>query len=42
LGRLNVVACDLVELVPPYDNHTTAFVGAKIAYEVLGAIARKK
>jgi agmatinase len=42
LGELKIIACDIVELVPPHDNWNTAFAAAKIAYEVLGAISRKK
>jgi len=39
LGKLNVMAFDVVELVPPYDDGTTAFAAAKIIYELLAAIA---
>jgi agmatinase len=42
LGDLNLVGCDIVEFVPPHDNGTTAFVAAKIAYEILGLLACKK
>jgi agmatinase len=41
LGKLNVVACDIVELVPPHDDGTTAFAAAKIGYELLGAFVKK-
>lgn len=40
--RLDLVGCDIVELVPPYDNETTAFAAARIAYEVLGTISKKR
>jgi len=39
LGKLNIRAFDVVELVPPHDNGTTAFVAAKIIYELLAAMA---
>lgn len=39
LGKLNVCAADVVELVPPHDDGTTAFVAAKIVYELLATIA---
>jgi len=42
LGKLNVVAFDVVELVPPHDDGTTAFAAAKIIYELLAAIASSK
>lgn len=42
LGKLNLVAFDVVELVPPYDDGTTAFAAAKIIYELLAAIASSK
>jgi agmatinase len=42
LGELKILACDIVELVPPHDNWVTAFAAAKIAYEILGAISRKR
>ncbi len=42
LGELNLTAFDIVELVPPHDDGTTAFVAAKIAYELLAAIAKSK
>ena len=38
LGKLNVKAFDVVELVPPHDDGTTAFVAARIIYELLGLI----
>ena len=38
-GKLNIWAFDVVELVPPHDDGTTAFVAAKIIYELLAAIA---
>lgn len=42
LGKLNVVAFDVVELVPPHDDGTTAFAAAKIIYELLAAMASSK
>ena len=39
---LNLVGCDIVEFVPPYDNGNTAFVAAKTAYHVLGVLSLKK
>ena len=39
LGKLNIWAFDVVELVPPHDDGTTAFTAAKIIYELLAAIA---
>ncbi len=39
LGKLNVEAFDVVELVPPHDDGTAAFAAAKIIYELLAAIA---
>ncbi len=39
LGKLNIWAFDLVELVPPHDDGTAAFAAAKIIYELLAAIA---
>lgn len=39
LGKLNLRAFDVVELVPPYDDGTTSFVAAKIIYELLAAMA---
>jgi len=39
LGKLNVWAFDVVELVPPHDDGTAAFAAAKIIYELLAAIA---
>ena len=42
LGKLNLVAFDVVELVPPHDDGTTAFVAAKIIYELLAARASSK
>ncbi len=39
LGKLNIWAFDVVELVPPHDDGTTAFAAAKIIYELLAAIA---
>ncbi len=38
LGKLNVKAFDVVELVPPYDDGTTAFTAARIIYELLAVI----
>jgi len=40
--KLNLVGCDVVELVPPYDNGNTAFVAARVVYEVLGILAKWK
>jgi agmatinase len=42
LGKLNLVAFDVVELVPPHDDGTTAFAAAKIIYELLAAMASSK
>lgn len=42
LGKLNLVAFDVVELVPPHDDGTTAFVAAKIIYELLATKAKSK
>lgn len=39
LGKLNICAFDVVELVPPHDDDTAAFAAAKIIYELLAAIA---
>jgi len=39
LGKLNIWAFDVVELVPPHDDGTAAFAAAKIIYELLAAIA---
>ena len=39
LGKLNILAFDVVELVPPHDDGTAAFAAAKIIYELLAAIA---
>lgn len=39
LGKLDVWAFDVVELVPPHDDGTTAFAAAKVIYELLAAIA---
>ncbi len=39
LGKLNICAFDVVELVPPHDDGTTAFAAAKIIYELLAAMA---
>lgn len=39
LGKLDLWAFDVVELVPPYDDGTTSFVAAKIIYELLAAMA---
>ncbi|MDI6884123.1 MAG: agmatinase [Hadesarchaea archaeon] len=39
LGKLNIWAFDVVELVPPHDDGTTAFAAAKIIYELLAAVA---
>ncbi|MBA7502249.1 Guanidinobutyrase [subsurface metagenome] len=39
LGKLNICAFDVVELVPPHDDGTAAFAAAKIIYELLAAIA---
>lgn len=39
LGKLNIWAFDVVELVPPHDDGTAAFAAAKIIYELLATIA---
>ena len=39
LGKLDLRAFDVVELVPPYDDGTAAFAAAKIIYELLAAMA---
>ncbi len=39
LGKLKILAFDVVELTPPHDNGTTAFAAAKIIYELLAAMA---
>lgn len=39
LGKLKIVAFDVVELTPPHDNGTTAFAAAKVIYELLAAMA---
>ncbi len=41
-GGLDLVGCDIVELVPPHDDGTTAFAAARVAYEILGTIAKTK
>ncbi len=41
-GDLDLVGCDIVELVPPHDDGTTAFAAARVAYEILGVIAKNK
>ncbi|MEW6222850.1 MAG: agmatinase [Candidatus Hadarchaeota archaeon] len=41
LGGLNLAGCDVVELVPPHDDGTTAFVAARLIYELLGAISKE-
>jgi len=42
IGKLNLVAFDVVELVPPHDDGTTAFVAARIIYELLAVMGSKK
>ncbi len=42
LGKLNISAFDVVELVPPHDDGTTAFAAAKIIYELLAVLATPK
>ena len=39
LEGLNIRGFDVVEFTPPYDNGTTAFVAARIIYEILAAMA---
>lgn len=39
LGKLKILAFDVVELTPPHDNGATAFAAAKIIYELLAAMA---
>jgi len=41
LGELNIVGCDVVELVPPHDDGTTAFAAARLIYELLAAFSKK-
>lgn len=42
LGKLNLSAFDVVELVPPHDDGTTSFVAARIIYELLAMIGSKR
>ncbi len=42
LGKLNISAFDVVELVPPYDNGNTSFVAAGLILELLSAIASRR
>lgn len=42
LGKLNISAFDVVELVPPHDDGTTSFVAARIIYEMLTVISGSK
>ena len=42
LGELELCAFDLVEVVPQFDNGATAFAAAKIIYELLAAIGKKR
>jgi len=42
LGKLNLSGFDIVELVPPHDDGTTAFVAARIIYELLSVMGSKK
>jgi agmatinase len=42
LEELDIIGCDVVELVPPYDDETSAFAAARIIYELLGNISKKK
>jgi arginase family enzyme len=42
LEELDIIGCDVVELVPPYDDGTSAFAAARIIYELLGNISKKK
>ena len=42
LGELELCAFDLVEVVPQFDNGTTAFAAAKIIYELLASIGKKR
>ncbi len=41
LGKLNLVGFDVVELVPPHDDGTTAFAAATIIYEILAAMGAR-
>lgn len=38
IGKLNISAFDVVELVPPHDDGITAFAAAKIIYELLAVL----
>ena len=38
-GKLDLLAFDVVELVPPHDDGTATFAAAKIIYELLAAMA---
>lgn len=42
IGKLDLAALDVVELVPPHDDGTTAFVAARIIYELLAVMGAKK
>ncbi len=43
LAGLNMVACDVVEVLPAYDpTHITAFLASTIAYEFISLIALKR
>jgi len=39
LGKLNICAFDVVEVVPPYDTGATAFAAARVIYELLASMA---
>ncbi len=41
LGKLNLAGFDVVELVPPHDDGTTAFAAAIIIYEILAVMGKK-
>lgn len=42
LSRLKLAGVDVVELVPQYDNGNTAFVAARVIYEILAVLGSKK
>lgn len=42
LGELEICAMDLVEVVPQFDQGATAFAAAKIIYELLAAIGKRR
>lgn len=42
IAEMKLVGVDVVELVPQYDNGNTAFVAARIIYEILAVLGSKK